>query len=71
MLLHHEPIGEVPEKTVRVAKAAFPNGNICLKMRDEPGTFYQDEDFERLFPSGGQPAESPWRLALVCVLQFA
>ena len=29
------------------------------------------EDFTALFPSRGQPAETPWRLALVLVFQFA
>jgi transposase len=33
--------------------------------------FTNDEDFEELFPSEGQPAKSPWRLALILVLQFA
>ncbi|MBR8832574.1 MAG: transposase [Stigonema ocellatum SAG 48.90 = DSM 106950] len=39
-------------------------------MRDEIGTVYSDEDFEALFPTHGQPAQCPWRLALVCVMQF-
>jgi transposase len=34
------------------------------------GTIYEDEQFADLFPQRGQPAEAPWRLALVCVLQF-
>ena len=42
-----------------------------MMMRDKLGTFYQDEDFAALFPNIGQPAETPWRLALVTVLQFA
>ena len=40
-------------------------------MRDELGALYDDEVFARLFPTRGQPAEAPWRLALVTVLQFA
>jgi transposase len=71
MSLHPEPIGEIPEETKRIAEAAFPKGNIYMKMRGELGTFYCDEDFEKLFPRRGQPAESPWRLALILVLQFA
>jgi transposase len=71
MSLHPKPIGEIPEETRRIAQAAFPKGNLYMKMRDELGTFYRDEDFEMLFPSEGQPAESPWRLALILVLQFA
>jgi transposase len=40
-------------------------------MRDELGTFYQDEQFVSLFPRRGQPAYSPWRLALVSVMQYS
>ncbi len=40
-------------------------------MRDELGTFYEDADFADLFPNRGQPAFSPWRLALITVMQFA
>jgi transposase len=32
---------------------------------------YKDETFAPLFPVHGRPAEAPWRLALVTVLQFA
>ena len=71
MSLHPEVIREIPEQTRRVAKAAFPRGNIYMKMRDELGTFYGDEDFTGLFPQRGQPGESPWHLALVMVMQYA
>lgn len=70
MSLHPQPITPVPEDTVRVARAAFPKGNMYMKMRDELGTIYQDQQFASLFPTRGQPAEVPWRLALVCVFQF-
>ena len=40
-------------------------------MRDELGSLYRDADFRDLFPCVGQPALAPWRLALVCVMQFA
>jgi len=70
MSLHPTLAGPVPEQTARIALAAFPNGNPCLKWRDELGTLYQDEDFARLFPPRGQPGLPPWRLALVTVLQF-
>jgi transposase len=39
-------------------------------LRDTLGTIYEDEQFADLFPQRGQPALAPWRLALVCVLQF-
>ncbi len=71
MSLRSEPIPEVPEETARIARAAFPKGNVYLKMRDELGTFYDDEDFKDLFSTRGQPAFSPWRLALITVMQFA
>ena len=71
MSLRPESIPAVPEETVRVARAAFPKGNLYLKMRDELGTFYKDEDFAALFPTRGQPAFSPWRLALITVMQFS
>jgi transposase len=68
--LQPEAIAEIPQATVRVAKAAFPNGNLYMQMRDQLGTIYQDTDFKNLFPPRGQPAENPWRLALVLVFQF-
>ncbi len=70
MSMHPQPITPVPQDTARVARAAFPKGNMYMKMRDELGTIYQDQQFAPLFPTRGQPAEAPWRLALVCVFQF-
>jgi transposase len=71
MSLRAEPIGPVPEETARIARAVFRQGNGYLRLRDELGTIYADETFASLFPTHGQPAEAPWRLALVTVLQFA
>lgn len=70
MSLKPEPIGPIPPETMRVAKAAFPNGNLFMKMREELGTLYQDEMFADLFAHDGQPALAPWRLALVTIRQF-
>src|SRR4026208_1794588 len=70
MSLHPEPIGEIPAETVRVARAAFPKGNIVTRLRDEFSILYQDEDFRRFYPSRGQPALAPWRLALITIFQF-
>jgi len=70
MSLKPEPIGPVPEETARIARAAFPKGNLYLHLRDELGTVYQDDLFADLFPSRGQTAEVPWRLALVTIMQF-
>lgn len=63
-------IPAIPEETVRVARAAFPRGNMYLTMRDQLGTLYENEHFAALFPKRGRPAEAPWQLALVCVFQF-
>jgi transposase len=70
MSLHPTAIGPVPQDTAQVARAAFRKGNIYLRIRDELGTIYDDELFADLFSHTGQPAEAPWRLALVCVLQY-
>ncbi len=70
MSLHPEKIGAVPEETARVAKACFPKGNRYIRLRDVVGTIFDDSEFADLFPQRGQPAEAPWRLALVCLVQY-
>jgi len=60
----------IPEETRRVARAAFPKGTLCLRIADALGSVYQDSQFAALFPSHGQPAAAPGRLALAVVLQF-
>lgn len=71
MSLHPASLGPVPEETTLIARAAFAKGNAYLRLRDELGTLFEDPAFASLFPARGQPAESPWRLALVTLLQFA
>jgi len=70
MSLKSQAISPVPAETVRVARAAYPKGNLDMQMRDVLGSISTDEDFADLFPKDGQPAEAPWRLALVTVMQF-
>ena len=70
MSLQLRLVPPVPEDTSRVARAAFPDGNPYLRLRDELGTIFHDTDFVDLNPRSGQPALAPWRLALVTVLQF-
>jgi transposase len=70
MSLHPSLAGSVPEQTAKIAHAAFPKGTPCLTLRDGLGTLCRDEDFSALFPPCGQPALSPWLLALVTILQF-
>ncbi|MGA5259256.1 transposase, partial [Streptomyces griseoincarnatus] len=62
--------GEIPAETVRVARAAFPKGSLAIRVRDELGPLFTDEQFADLFPVRGRSAWSPGRLALVVVLQF-
>lgn len=70
MSLKSLPIPPVPEEMARVAHAVFPRGNVFMQVRDALGTIYTDEAFADLFPTHGQPALAPWRLALVTVFQF-
>lgn len=60
----------VAEETKKIAKAAFPKGNVYLWMRDELRELYEDGLFVDLYPDTGQPALAPGRLALVVILQF-
>src|SRR4051812_6911455 len=71
MSLKPEPLGAIPEDTARAARAAFPKGNVYMRLRNELGRLYEDEQFAALFPVRGQPAAAPWRLALILVMQFA
>ena len=70
MSLHSQLTYLVPDETARIARAAFPKGSLCLRIYDELGTIFQDQDFADLFPHRGQPAQAPFRLALVTILQF-
>lgn len=70
MSMSPQEIGPVPAETMRVARAAYPKGSLAMRLRDELGGLYQDEQFGSLFPTRGQPAEAPWRVALVVVLQY-
>jgi hypothetical protein len=38
MSLHPQVRCPIPEETARVARAAYPKGNISLRIRDELGT---------------------------------
>lgn len=66
------PVGSelIPATTREVAWAAFPKGSMAIRIRDELGVLFADEDFAEAFSTRGQPALSPARLALVSILQF-
>lgn len=70
MSLRPQPVPPIPAETARVARAAFPKGNLYMLLRDELGALAADEDFAPLFPTRGQPAEAPWRLTLATIFQF-
>ena len=70
MSLPRQTLYSVPAQTQRVARAAFPKGSLCLRLADELGTLFENQDFADLFPPQGQPALAPFRLALITVLQF-
>ena len=70
MSMQPQEISPVPPETARIAHAAFPQPTLAMHLRDTLGLLYKDADFAALFPRRGQPAEAPWRLAVVTVLQF-
>lgn len=70
MSLQMRPLDDIPERTNRVARAAFPKGNPYIVLRNQLGSIFINEDFADLYSKHGQPAWSPWRLALITLLQF-
>jgi len=70
MSLPRDGLHPVPVETARVTRAAFPDGNVYLRLRDELGTLFDDEMFSSVYSDEGQPALHPWQLALVSVMQF-
>lgn len=71
MSMRSLPPVPVPEATAWVARAAFPQGCMAMRLRDELGPMYQNEDFAGAFSPVGGPSLSPGMLALVRVLQYA
>ncbi|MDQ5812986.1 MAG: IS1182 family transposase, partial [Actinomycetota bacterium] len=71
MSLHlPQPVPPVPDDTARIARAAFPRGNPYVLLRNRLGPMFADAGFADLYPRRGQPGYTPWRLALVTLLQF-
>jgi len=44
MSLKAQTICPIPAETARVARLAYPKGNIYLQMRNVLGSIYTDED---------------------------
>ena len=59
MSMYPHELGPIPAETIRVARAAYPEGSLAMRLRDELGGIYRDEQFVGLFPTRGQPAEAP------------
>jgi transposase len=70
MSLKPQPISPIPEDTARLVRTVLPRGNTITLVRDEFDSIYTDADFTALFSNRGQPAFSPWRLAVTTILQF-
>ncbi len=45
MSLHLQPVYTVPAETAKVARAIFPQGNLCITMADHISCFLSDQDF--------------------------
>ena len=70
MSLKSQPHSFVPTATLRVAKAAFAQGNPYLTLHDELGPIFAAADFTELCSKVGQSAMPAWRLALGTIMQF-
>ncbi len=72
MSLKPQAVYLVPDETARGAHTAFPRGkNPYMIMRDHLGMIFDDQDFVDVFSHTGQPAASPFRLALTTMMQCA
>jgi hypothetical protein len=73
MRLSMRPKGlpKVPAQTAAVARAAFPQGSLAIRVRDRLAEVFADEPFADAFGVRGAPGLSPGVLSLVTVLQFA
>src|SRR3954452_1763485 len=65
-----QPVPPGPDDTARLARAAFPRGNPYVLLRNRLGPLFDHAGFADLYPRRGQPAYTPWRIALVTLLQF-
>src|SRR5256714_11759837 len=69
MSMKPQGLEPIPEETRLLVQRLCPKGTMVTQLRDALGPIYSDEPFAHLFPKRGRPAETPWRLALVTVLQ--
>ena len=62
--------GEIPEETERIAKASFPKGNGYMRLREEYGRMFEEEEFADLYSWKGEEEIPGSYLATVTVLQY-
>jgi len=56
----HAPLGYViPDETARGARAAVPDGNPAMRVRDALGPIAPNAECADRFPRDGAPAKSP------------
>jgi transposase len=67
MCLHPLPCAGMPEQTIQVARAAFPQGHPSRRMRDALGPSSTNPALAALFSHTGRRAEAPAQLALITV----
>jgi transposase len=70
MSLQPQPMAPVLEDTAHVPCAAFPKGNLYIRMREKLGVLYENSPVAPLFPRRGQPAEALCRLAPDSIMPF-
>jgi hypothetical protein len=68
MSMRPRALSEVPEQTVLVARAAFRQGSLAMRVRDELGEVFCDRAFTDAFGVRGRPGISSGQLAMVTVL---
>src|SRR5437763_5319679 len=69
MSLKSQGLEPIPEETRALVQRLIPKGTLVTQLRDALGPIYSDAAVAHLFAKRGRPAEAPWRLALVTVLQ--
>jgi hypothetical protein len=63
-VLHPVAVGEIPQATAAIAWKVHPKGTDEMRVRDELGPLFADEDFAAeafagMYPERGQPEVSP------------
>ena len=69
MSMKPQGLEPIPEETRALVQRLIPKGTLVTQLREALGPIYHDAAFAHLFAKRGRPAEAPWRLALVTVLQ--